>query len=159
MRQAFEVQPVSPHYLERGVDSFRARLRERAMKLPKVREAVARCALKQTGQFTALDLVRALRAEGNSEAHAVTVYRTMPLLVDAGLLRTALIPRGDSQHYEVAFERATGPQLACRTCGTLLEFQSATLAILQREIAKRYGFDLEVAPLHGRCYGCRSESP
>jgi Fur family transcriptional regulator, ferric uptake regulator len=158
MPHASKAQSISADYLERGVARFRAKLRARAMKLPKARAAVARCALQQTGNFCAVDLVEALKAEGEAEAHAVTVYRTMPLLVEAGLLRTAPVARGDSQYYEVAFEREAQPRLMCRKCGRSLEFTSSAIEALQCEISQRFGFELEVcsSDLRGRCNSCRA---
>jgi hypothetical protein len=43
----------------------------------------------------------------------------------------------------------------------MLEFQSPALEALQREIAARYGFQLDgrTGELHGRCKDCRRTAP
>jgi len=86
-----------------------------------------------------------------------TVYRALPLLVDAGLIQPALVSKSDGQRYEVAFEREHHDHLVCSGCGRVVEYQSETLEALQREIARRYGFELEnhVNELRGRCKECR----
>jgi Fur family ferric uptake transcriptional regulator len=160
MRQATKTTRISAEYIERGLDRFRSVLRARELKLSKVRDAVARCALQRSGHFCVEDLVRALQAEGIQEAHLATVYRAMPLLVDAGLVQATAAP-GDSQQYEVVFEREQHHHLMCLECGRMLEFQSPALEALQREIAARYGFQLDgrTGELHGRCKDCRRTAP
>lgn len=144
----------------RALDRFRHVLRERSLKSSRVREAVARAALTQTGHFTVEDLLRALREGGVSEAHMATVYRAMPLLLDAGLIQPALVLNSDSQHYEVVFEREHHDHLVCTNCGRVVEYQSAALVALQRKIAAQYEFalDEQTSELHGRCKTCRRAS-
>jgi Fur family transcriptional regulator, ferric uptake regulator len=146
-------------YVQRGIDRLRAHLRARRMKLPRVRELIARCALKQTVQFSAVELLHALQAESSpqcSAAHAVTIYRALPLLVDAGLLRTHWVARGETQHYEVAFEREAMRSLTCIACGRRRDFESSVLTALHEEIAQRFDFELagNAGPLHGHCDAC-----
>jgi Fur family transcriptional regulator, ferric uptake regulator len=157
MRQAIKTPRISAEYVERGLERFRGVLRGRDLKLSKVRDAVARCALQRSGHFCVEDLVRALQDEGVQEAHLATVYRAMPLLVDAGLVQATLVAPGESQRYEVVFEREQHHHLLCLECGRMVEFQSGALEALQREIAERYGFHLDAraSELHGRCKECR----
>jgi Fur family ferric uptake transcriptional regulator len=157
MRQVTKAPRISADYLERGLERFRSVLRARELKLSKVRDAVARCALSRAGHFSVEDIVRALQDEGVQEAHLATVYRAMPLLVDAGIVQTTLVAPGDSQQYEVVFEREQHHHLQCAECGRMIEFQSSALQALQREIAGRYGFQLDgrASELHGRCKECR----
>jgi Fur family transcriptional regulator, ferric uptake regulator len=160
MRHVTKNHRVDAEYLERGLERFRSLLRGRDLKLSKVRDAVARCALQRTGHFRVEDLVRALQDKGVQEAHLATVYRAMPLLVDAGLVQATLVAPGDSQQYEVVFEREQHHHLLCMDCGRTVEFQSVALEALQRELAERYGFHLDgrASELHGRCKDCRRAS-
>lgn len=160
MRQGTKTPRISAEYLERGLERFRSVLRSRDLKLSKVRDAVARCALQRSGHFCVEDLVRAVQADGIREAHLATVYRAMPLLVDAGLVQATAAP-GDSQQYEVVFEREQHHHLLCLECGRMLEFHSPALEALQEEIASRYGFKLDgrASELHGRCKECRKTAP
>lgn len=144
----------------RALDRFRHVLRERSLKSSRVREAVARAALTQTGHFTVEDLLRALREGGVNEAHMATVYRAIPLLLEAGLIQPALVLNSDSQHYEVVFEREHHDHLVCTSCGRVVEYQSEALVALQRKIAAKYEFalDEQTSELHGRCKNCRRAS-
>lgn len=136
---------------------FTELLRSKSLKLSKVREAIARAALAYEGHFTVDELVRALQADGVGDAHVATVYRAMPLLVEAGLVQPALVAQGDRQHYEATFGRTHHDHLVCRSCGRIVEYESEALEVLEREIAARYEFELidHVHELRGRCGRCR----
>jgi Fur family ferric uptake transcriptional regulator len=142
---------------DRAMDRFRQVLRERALKSSKVREAVARMALAQTGHFTVEELFGALRDGGVTGAHMATVYRAIPLLLEAGLIQPALVQNSESQHYEVVFERERHDHLVCTGCGKVVEFHSTALLALQKKIAAQYAFELDdrTSELHGSCKNCR----
>lgn len=148
---------IQPEAIARGLDRFRSVLRERSLKMSKVRESIARAALAYQGHFSVEELVRALQNEGVNDAHLATVYRAMPLMVEAGLVQPALISRADGQRYESAFEREHHDHLVCTSCGKVVEYQSEAMEALQREIAGRFEFELDdhVLELRGRCKACR----
>ena len=157
MRPGRKVGRLGQDARARALDRFRHVLRERSLKSSRVREAVARAALAQTGHFTVEDLLRALREGGVHEAHMATVYRAIPLMLDAGLIQPALVLNSDSQHYEVVFEREHHDHLVCTGCGRVIEYQSAALEALQRKIAASYDFELDeqTSELHGKCKSCK----
>ena len=157
MGAARKMSRTSDEALGRALERFRAVLHARALKMSKVRESIARAALTYEGHFRVEELVRVLHAQGVRDAHVATVYRAVPLMIEAGLIQPALIARGDSQHYEAAFEREHHDHLVCTTCGRIVEYQSEAMEALQREIAERYGFELDdhVHELRGRCRECR----
>ncbi|HMJ10322.1 MAG TPA: Fur family transcriptional regulator [Polyangiaceae bacterium] len=157
MRTARKPQRTNEEGLERALERFRVVLHDRSLKMSKVREAIARAALAYQGHFSVEELVRVLHAQGVRDAHVATVYRAVPLMVEAGLIQPALIARGDSQHYEATFEREHHDHLVCTACGRIVEYQSEAMEVLQREIAERYGFALDdhIHELRGRCRDCR----
>lgn len=157
MRTARKSPPLKEEAVSRALDRFRTVLRDRSLKMSKVREHIARTALSYDGHFSVDDLVTELHDRGVRDAHLATVYRAVPLLVDAGLIQPALISKSDSQRYEASFEREQHEHLVCTGCGKVVEYQSETLRALQREIAARYDFELadHVHELRGRCKECR----
>jgi Fur family ferric uptake transcriptional regulator len=148
---------ISADVMNRALERFRSVLHERSLKYSKVREAIARAALSYHGHFSVDDLLRVLHAGGVRDAHMATVYRAVPLLVEAGLIQAALVSKGDGQRYESAFEREHHDHLVCTVCGRVVEYQSEALEALQREIAARYDFELDdhTHELRGRCKDCR----
>lgn len=141
----------------RALERFKSVLHDRSLKMSKVRESIARTALAYQGHFSVDDLLNELHSRGVRDAHMATVYRAVPLLVDAGLIQPALVSKSDGQRYEASFEREHHDHLVCTGCGKVVEYQSETLEALQREIAKRYEYELDdhVHELRGRCKDCR----
>ncbi len=147
-----------PEVVARGLERFRAVLRERSLKMSKVRESIARAALMYDGHFSVDELVQTLHERGVQDAHLATVYRAVPLMVEAGLIQPALVSKSDGQRYEASFEREHHDHLVCTSCGRVVEYQSEALEALQREIARRYDYELDdhVHELRGRCKSCRN---
>jgi Fur family ferric uptake transcriptional regulator len=84
-----------------------------------------------------------------------TVYRTLPLLTEAGIVQPAVMT-GDIRSYEAAAGREHHDHLVCLGCGKVVEFEFEAFEILQREIAARHGFRLEghFHQLVGHCADC-----
>lgn len=144
--------------LQRALATFKQTLHDRGLRLSTVREAIARVALTYDGHFEVNDLVRTLRAADVQDAHLATVYRTLPLLVESGLIQPTLLSSSERHFYESAFERKHHDHLICTSCGRVVEFEFEAFEVLQRDIAERYGFEL-TAHFHellGRCASCRT---
>lgn len=162
MARDVELKGLDKDGMDRAITRLRDAVKERGLKASSVREAVARAALSRRGHFTVEDLVHDLRG-GKTEkkdAHMTTVYRTLPLLVEVGLLQLTLLSKGDEARYERAFEREHHDHLICTECGTVIEFHFEALEVLQRDIAEQYGFLLtdHVHELRGLCKSCRSKA-
>lgn len=157
VRTGIKEAALKQEAIDRGLERLRAVLRERSLKMSKVREAIARAALAYKGHFSVDELVHSLHDSGVKDAHLATVYRAMPLMVEAGLIQPALVSKSDGQRYETSFEREHHDHLVCTSCGRVVEYQSEAMEALQREIARRFEFELEdhVLELRGRCKACR----
>ncbi len=140
--------------VDRALSRLRDKVRDLGLKSSTVRDAVARAALKRRGHFSVDDLIADLGP--NSDAHPATVYRVLPLLIDAGLIQTTLVSTGESARYERAFEREHHDHLICTGCGKVVEFHSEAIEALQQEIAQHFGFRLRahVHELMGFCKAC-----
>lgn len=158
LRPVAKREDAEPGGDEQALEALRVLVRQKELKNSTVRELIARCALAYEGHFTIEDLAHTLRANGLRSAHPATVYRSIPLLLEAGLIQPAPTGPGDTQRYERAFGRNHHDHLVCTRCGSLVEFHSPTLEALQDEIAQRYGFRLEshVHELRGVCAACQA---
>jgi Fur family transcriptional regulator, ferric uptake regulator len=115
--------------------------------------------LQQPGHFDVPELVRGLHDDGVREASVATVYRALPLLVEAGIIQQTLVS-GAKQQYESTFEREHHDHLVCGECGNVIEFHFEAFERLQQELAAKYDFEL-TAHFHeliGRCGPCRRQS-
>jgi Fur family transcriptional regulator, ferric uptake regulator len=143
---------------DRALARFKAVLAANGSRLSTVREAIARVALELRGHFEANDIVRELRTRNVRDAHLATVYRTLPLLVQAGLIQPALFSSGERAFYEASFERPHHDHLICTGCGVVVEFELEAIESLQRDLARCHGFELTAHyhELLGECTSCRT---
>lgn len=156
MKRLATVKALDPTAIDRALEQLSELVRERGLKSSTVRDAVARAALARRGHFTVDELIHDLRRKGVDVVHPATVYRVLPLLVEAGLLQEALVSTGEGARYERAFEREHHDHLICTECGQVIEFQSEAIEVLQREVAENFGFNLtgHIHELLGKCQSC-----
>ncbi len=138
------------------MERFASLLSRRALRLTAARAAIVEAALGREGHYPIEALVADLRRLGIRGSKA-TVYRTLPLLAEAGIVQPAVVA-GDTRSYETSFGREHHDHLVCTQCGRVVEFEFEAFEILQRELAARHGFTLEghLHQLLGRCADCRT---
>jgi Fe2+ or Zn2+ uptake regulation protein len=154
-KAAANTERIRADLAARGLAHFHASLRGRDLRVSKARDEVVRCVLAHSGSFCVDDLVRTLEAQGVRDVHKGTVYRAMPLLVSAGIVRPE---RGARAHTQI-FERKRQPRMCCSRCGRTVEMQTRALTALQRYLARRVGFDLDLdtCELRGTCKPCQRQ--
>ena len=142
---------------QRALARFRALLKDKGLNSSSVRDAIALAAFSMPGHFDVNELVQTLHDAGVKGAHRTTVYRNLPLLIEAGIIQPTLVSAGDRHLYEAAFEREHHDHLLCTSCGRVVEFLFEAFEVLQRDLAARHGFELtgHVHELFGRCEPCR----
>jgi len=147
-------EPATAGRTHDALERFEAFLEKRALRLTEARAAIVEAALARKGHYPIEDLIADLRARGIRGSKA-TVYRTLPLLAEAGILRPAIVA-GDTKSYETTFGEDHHDHLICARCGKVIEFGFEAFEILQREVAGRYGFRLETHhhELVGTCPEC-----
>jgi len=139
--------------VENGVERFARFLRASRCNITRARRKVAREALSMDGHFEAAELWARLQEDSNISFS--TVYRTLSLLVQAGLLR--VIDLGDPHaHFEVADE-THHEHLVCSSCGRVVEVEDESLNQAIAEVARDRGFLPEGHNLRvfGLCERCR----
>lgn len=103
------------------------------------REAIIEAAFGTREHFSAEELLSMARAIETSVSRA-TVYRTLPLLVESGLLRE-LDLGGDVTVYDPNFiEHPTHNHLICVDCNKIIEFEDINMELLENCISRRLGF-------------------
>jgi Fur family ferric uptake transcriptional regulator len=137
-----------------ALERFEDFLRGKNLRLTEARAAIVEAALARSGHYPIEELIEDLRALGIRGSKA-TVYRTLPLLAEAGILQPAILA-GDARSYETTFGLAHHDHLVCGRCGKVIEFGFEPFEVMQREVAGRYGFRLEAHhhELVGTCPEC-----
>ena len=103
------------------------------------REAIIEAAFNTTEHYTAEDLLVMAKQIEPSVSRA-TVYRTLPLLVESGMLRELDLGK-DHTYYDPNFvNHPTHNHLICVDCQKIVEFEDRHIETLEDCITKRLGF-------------------
>ena len=139
-------------------DRLKAFLRARGLRMTGEREALVRAALGRRRHFTLEELVEEV-VQNDTRASRATVYRGLPILIEAGILQPVLVS-DEPRRFELAFGRRHHDHLLCRRCGRVVEFRSSAIEEQQTAIAARHGFRLtsHLHELVGDCAACRRAS-
>jgi len=139
------------------VEIFREYVRGKGLKWTQQRELIASLFLGKRSHLSADQLYARARKKDPKVGYS-TVYRTLKLIVDAGL--------GSERKFgaeEALFEPAvTGEHhdhLICLRCGKIVEFENAKIEDLQKEVASTRDFEIRRHRLilYGYCGKCRRQ--
>jgi Fur family transcriptional regulator, ferric uptake regulator len=135
---------------------FREFLQQRELKFTTERRLVLEETFRIHDHFEADDVALGLRSRGERVSRA-SVYRTLPLLVESGLLREVYSSEKHS-HFEHIFGHRHHDHLICTTCGQTIEFHDWEIEELQQRICERHDFlstshKLEIIGLCRDCAG------
>ena len=122
---------------DRPEDKFREFLEIRGEKLTEPRRVLVRHIFDSHKHFDADELVADLRVAGRQVSRS-TVYRTLRLLVDAGLLRELRLTNRTA--YEHDYGYPSHDHMHCTECNTILEFRNDEIRRLRESIAAEHGF-------------------
>jgi Fur family transcriptional regulator, ferric uptake regulator len=103
------------------------------------RDAIIEAAFSTTEHYTAENLLVMAKKIDPSVSRA-TVYRTLPLLVESGLLREVDFGK-EFKYYDPNFiEHPHHNHLICVDCDKIVEFEDRNMETLEDCISKRLGF-------------------
>ncbi|MEM7147309.1 MAG: transcriptional repressor [Verrucomicrobiota bacterium] len=122
--------------IKEQVDDF---IKKRGLRKTAQREVIIEAAFSTTEHYTAEELWERARQIDPATSRA-TVYRTITLLVDAGLLHEIDLGR-DQKYYDPNFvDHPHHNHLICIDCGKVVEFEDENVAVLEDCITRRLGF-------------------
>lgn len=141
---------------EAELQALSAYLEKNHLKQTRQRELILHAFLDAQRHVTSEDLYQAVRKE-HANIGYTTVYRTMKLLVEAGLATERHFDDGITR-YEIEHEHHD--HLVCVQCGRIQEFECEEIEERQSEIASRHGFEIlrHRHELYGHCRTCRAEA-
>lgn len=134
---------------------FRNFLGGKGLKLTKERTAVLSEVYSFHGHFEPEYLYSRIKGAG-SKASRASVYRTLSLLVECGLVKR--VTRTDKGNiYEHTYGHSHHDHMICDICGEIIEFFSEKLEKLQDEICEKNSFigSSHALEIRGRCKKCR----
>ena len=141
------------------MDYLKKKLQERQHKMTPQRQIVLQIFLDHPGEHLSAEDVHGLLRDKKSEIGLATVYRSLELLSNLGILQKMEFGDGCSR-YEV---NATNPSehhhhhLICTKCGKVTEFEDDLLDDLENDIEQKMGFHVEnhQVKFYGICKECQ----
>lgn len=111
----------------------------------------------ESEEHITIDALLKLVREIDSRVGYATVYRTMKLLTDSGIVQEHKFGDGFTR-YELSDEEAHHDHLICLECGRITEFEEPLIEELQDRIAARYNFLVRQHKheLYGICSDCQA---
>ena len=138
-------------------DKFRDYLKEKGLKFTPERETVLREIFSLHKHFDVDEIYLKVHKKDKRLSRA-TIYRTLPLLVESGLIVETFRCLGKGS-YEHIFGHPHHDHMVCIKCGKIIEFSNKKIERLQEEVCKKYGFKSieHRLGIKGYCRKCSGE--
>src|SRR6478672_7761727 len=127
-------------------------LAKKNLRMTSQRQAIIDTVFGTEEHFTAEQLLDWSRERDKSVSRA-TVYRTLPLLTESGLVREMDFGK-DYKFYDPNYaDHPNHSHLICQDCEKIVEFESEKIEKLESEISHKLGFEVKTQRLQitGRC--------
>ena len=127
-------------------------LAQKNLRITSQRQAIIETVFTTDEHFTAEQLLEWSRERDKSVSRA-TVYRTLPLLTESGLVREMDFGK-DYKFYDPNYaDHPNHNHIICQDCNKIVEFESEKIARLETEISQELGFSLQTQRLQitGSC--------
>lgn len=133
-------------------------LKNAGLKVTRQRQVILELFLEKEQHLSAEDVFLALKNQGEDFGLA-TVYRTLAVLEEQGILDKSGVPGSSSQCYFPA-THTHQHQLICTRCGKVIYLDECPAEEYLHTLAEQYGFEItgHSFQIYGLCPKCREES-
>jgi Fur family ferric uptake transcriptional regulator len=140
-----------------NVDDLREALRSRGLRMTPQRQLILDAIASMHGHIS-VDQVHQYVVRQFPDVHITTVYRTLEVLEELGVVRHAHFHDGVAQYQRT--DEAPHHHMVCTRCGADAELELALLEPLAAELRRRYGFDADLAhtAIVGVCRNCQAKN-
>ena len=137
-----------------NVDDLREALRSRGLRMTPQRQLILDAIASMHGHIS-VDQVHQYVVRQFPDVHITTVYRTLEVLEELGVVRHAHFHDGVAQYQRT--DEPPHQHMVCTQCGADTELELDILEPLASELLRRYGFkaDLAHTAIVGLCRGCQ----
>jgi Fur family ferric uptake transcriptional regulator len=141
---------------------LKVKLQERQHKMTPQRQIVLQIFLDNPDEHLSAEDVYDLLKESHSEIGLATIYRTLELLVELGILSKIEFGDGCSRYELIITESNTHHHhhIICTECGKVIEFKDDLLEPLEEAIEKEFDFKItnHQVKFFGKCKECYARS-
>lgn len=148
-----ETEPLDP-----STESFKDFLASKGLRMTHQRKAIIEAAYNHAEHFTAEELLDYSREIDRSVSRA-TVYRTLPILTECGLLKQVDVGR-DYKFYLAAKGQTTEQaQVVCIDCDKIYEIEAPFMEWYARSISQKVGLEPanQRLQVHARCRSLQAD--
>jgi Fur family ferric uptake transcriptional regulator len=118
---------------------FRKFLKTQSLKYTPERADILNAIIERDEVFEVDELLADMRSRGYRVSKA-TVYRTIKLLQDAGIITQALFDAKQA-HYQLIYGKKPRDYMVCMKTGRTIEFTSEELAAIRDRICREHGWE------------------
>ncbi|HID54068.1 MAG TPA: transcriptional repressor [Anaerolineae bacterium] len=139
---------------ETQTDQLEGVLADKGYRLTKARRAILQALVTCGGHVSADDLADIVRQDAPFVGR-MTVYRTLDLLSELGLIRPVYQGTG-AAHY-ILLTNGHHHHMVCTVCSAVIEFDECVVEEMARLVGRRFDFQVEghLLEFYGRCSNCR----
>src|SRR5256885_11555425 len=141
-----------------ALETIRGSLKEKGVRLTRQRQILLEL-IDQSGQHLDAESLFQLAKEKDPKLNRVTVYRTLKLLKEGGLVdELDLMHQAGEQHYYETRRKQEHAHVICLGCGKVEEFFGEPLQRLRKQIESHFGFKIVLArtEVGGYCSHCQA---
>src|SRR6516225_273140 len=141
-----------------ALESMEGSLKERGVRLTRQRKILLDL-IDKTGEHLDAERLFQLAKEKDPKLNRVTVYRTLKLLKEGGLVdELDLMHQAGEQHFYETRRKQEHAHVICLGCGKVEEFFGEPLQKLRRQIETHFGFQIVLArtEVGGYCPHCQT---
>ncbi len=136
------------------LDDIQSALQQKGHRLTRSRQKIVETLLNCGGHITADGLLELVH-EIDPTVGRMTVYRTLELLSELGLIRP--IYQGTGAAHYILLDGGHHHHLICSGCDAVFEFEECGLQEVGQLLAERFNFAVEghLVEFYGRCPNCQ----
>ena len=145
--------------MEKEIEVLKKHIQSRQLKLTRQRKIILDAFLSMPRHVSAEELYES-SAKKNASIGLATIYRTLHLLSQAGLVQGREFGDGQTR-YEFVYNHHHHDHLICVHCGKIIEFENMDIEHLQDQVAKEHSFIIQrhKLELYGYCKDCQKKEP
>ena len=140
-----------------ALEGIKDSLKQRGVRLTRQRRILLEL-IDKSGQHLDAERLYLLAKEKDAKLNRVTVYRTLKMLKEGGLVdELDLMHIGGDQHFYETRMKQEHAHIICLRCGKVEEFFGETLQKLRRQVESHFGFQIVLArtEVGGYCSHCQ----
>lgn len=143
--------------MDEQIERLETTLQEKGYRLTGARRTILE-ALVESGGHVSADGLAATINRSAAQVGRMTVYRTLDLLQQLGLVRPINPGSGAAQY--VLMEEGHHHHLLCSSCAAVIEFDECVVKEVEAAIRDRFHFEIQghLLEFYGLCPECREEA-